>query len=316
MKPMLADAGTLPDPEEGWAFEFKWDGVRAIVTVDAEGTVRLSSRLGRDVTASYPELHGLGAALAGRSAVLDGEIVALGPGGRPDFGALQKRIHVTDPGRVRQLAGEVPVSLFLFDLLSLDGTDTSTLPYAERRDRLEALGLAGPGWATPPSYRSGGAAVLKVARSQGLEGVVAKRLDRPYRPGRRSGDWRKVKLTRTQEVVLAGWTPGRGSRQGFRALVLGIPGPGGLAYVGKVGSGFTDDMLDELSARLRPLRRVDSPLLDLPARAELAGVTWVEPELVGEVSFSEWTADGHLRHPTWRGLRPDKLPGQVGREDR
>lgn len=312
MAPMLATrADKLPDETGRWAYEFKWDGVRAVCYVDG-GRARFLSRNDRDITVSYPELRALGEALGSRRAVLDGEIVALDDANRPSFAALQERMHVTDPGRARRLSTRTPVAYLLFDVLYVDGRDITPLPYTERRQRLESLALHGDHWQTPPSFDGAGDEMLDAAAVNGLEGVVAKRLASPYQPGRRSADWVKVKRGRTQEVVLIGWTPGQGRRQGRPgALLLAVPGDGGLRYAGKVGTGFTDKMLDDLSAQLGPLVRSGAPVPGPLPRAQVAGATWVEPVLVGEVTFGEWTREGRLRHPSWRGLRPDKEPDQV-----
>jgi bifunctional non-homologous end joining protein LigD len=210
------------------------------------------------------------------------------------------------------LSGQTPVAYLVFDVLHLDGRSTLALPYEERRDLLEGLALSGPHWQTPPWFRGDGDSVLQAARDQRLEGVVAKRLTSTYQPGRRSAEWVKVKPGRMQEVLVVGWTPGQGRRQGRPgALLLGVPRQGELRYAGKVGTGFTDRMLDELGEMLAPLRRSDPAVTGTLPRAQVAGATWVEPTLVGEVVFSEWTRDGRLRQPSWRGLRPDKEPEDV-----
>lgn len=312
---MLAVAGTLPPDEEGWAYELKWDGVRALVAVD-DGRLWIHSRNGRDVTVSYPELEAMTRPLAGRAVLLDGEIVAFADGGRPSFARLQQRMHVADRLWAERLSRQVPATFLVFDVLHLDGHSTMDLPQRERRGLLEGLGLGGPSWATPPVFPPPGAVVLDAANETGLEGVVAKRQSEPYLPGRRSSAWTKVKSFRTQEVVVGGWSTGTGHRQRtLGALLLGLPERGGrLRYVGKVGTGFTQPMLTELLALLRPLQRSTSPFTtELPSR-EAAGATWVAPRLVGEVRFSEWTRDGRLRQPSWRGLRPDKEVGEVVEE--
>ncbi len=311
LRPMLATTGPLPHGP-GWSFELKWDGVRALVFVDG-GRVKVLSRNERDVSASYPELRGLGLQLGSRQALLDGEIVALDPEGRPSFGLLQQRMHVADAARARRLADQVPATYMVFDLLQFEGHPTVELSYDERRQLLEGLGLQGASWATPPAFADvPGEDVQRVAAERALEGVVAKRRSSRYRAGRRSEDWVKVKNVRTQEVVIGGWSPGKGRRQDrLGALLLGVPEGRGLRYVGKVGTGFSDEALDDLRRRLDRRRRVRSPFVSAVPAAEAASATWVKPDLVGEVGFGEWTGDRRLRHPRWRGLRPDKAPDEV-----
>ncbi len=315
VRPMLCRTGPLPADDGDWAYEFKWDGVRAMLYVEG-GRVRIVSRNDHDVSVAYPEVRALGEALGSRQAVLDGEIVALDDRGRPSFGVLQQRIHINEAARARRLAEQVPATFMAFDVVHLDGRPTIGLPYDERRRLLEALGLDGPHWHIPPAFTDvAGSDVMAAAVERGLEGVVAKRRSSTYVPGRRTDAWVKVKHFCTQEVVIGGWTPGRGRRGGgIGALLLGIPGDDGLVYVGKVGTGFSDEALDDLARRLGRLGRVTSPFVGPLPRAQVAGATWVRPALVGEVRFGEWTADGRLRHPTWRGLRPDKSPAQVVRE--
>ncbi|MFI6478501.1 non-homologous end-joining DNA ligase [Nonomuraea sp. NPDC050663] len=289
--PMLAVTARLPGDEAAWCAEFKWDGLRCVAYVRDDG-LRLLSRNDRDITGGYPELAGLA---GGRRAVLDGEIVATGPDGRPDFGALQARMHVRHPQP--DLVRAVPVAYYAFDVLHLDGRDTLALPYARRRELLETLELP----QVSPAYPGQASAVLAAARARGLEGVICKRLDSPYLPGRRSDLWRKTKLTHTVDVIVGGWKPGEGRRSGLPgSLLVGVPGPDGLRYAGHVGTGFTDAALRELAVRLAPLERDSSPFAGPqppgPAR-------WVEPVLAGEVEFAQWTREGLLRHPSWRGMR-------------
>lgn len=306
--PMLATTGTVPRGP-GWAFEFKWDGVRAVVAA-AGGAVRLTSRLGNDVTAGYPELAGVGALTGGRPVLLDGEIVALDAGGRPNFGLLQDRMHVRHPPP--ELRARIPVSFYAFDLLHLDGTALLARPYDERRALLDALEPTGP-VLVPPSYADvEGAQLLEIARGHGLEGVVAKRRAGRYEAGRRSPGWVKTALSRTQEVLVGGWTAGVGRRtRTFGSLLLGAhDADGRLHYLGHVGTGFRDQVLDDLVARLAPLVRPTSPFVEVPREhARLA--RWVEPVLVGEVEYRLMTRDGRLRHASWRGLRPDRAPSEV-----
>jgi bifunctional non-homologous end joining protein LigD len=310
VRPMLAVAGELP-VGDGWAFEFKWDGVRAVLYVEG-GRVRAMSRSDREIDTAYPELRGVGEALGTVQAVLDGEIVALDEKGRPSFEALQPRMHVADARRARQLAAQRPVVYMAFDVLHVEGRSTLSLPYRERRTLLDSLELAGPNFATPPSYTDPGEVVLAAARDTGLEGVVAKMRESRYRPGQRDPSWVKVKNVRTQDVVIGGWTPGKGNRVGaIGAVLMGIPSPAGLRYVGKVGSGLSATETDALAARFAPVTRPTSPFVgDLP-RPEAADATFVEPRLVAEVRYTDTTRDGRLRHPVWLRLRPDVTPEEV-----
>jgi bifunctional non-homologous end joining protein LigD len=315
VRPMLASPGALPpaEQEQRWAFEMKWDGVRAVVYLD-RGDLRVLTRNDREVSATYPELAGLADQLRGHRMILDGEVVAFDEAGRPSFGELQARMHVRAPGRA--LLDLVPVSFLAFDLLHLDGTSLVAAPYDDRRVALERLDLAGDRWAVPPAFDGQGAEALAASRSQGLEGVLAKRHDSAYLPGRRSPQWVKVKHLRMQEVVVGGWPPGAGRRQGgIGSLLLGVPDDDGrLIYAGHVGTGFSDRVLADLGARLRAGERGTSPFADEVPRADAKDAHWVTPRLVGEVTFSEWTRDGRMRHPSWRGLRPDKSPQDVRRE--
>ncbi|GAA2875353.1 hypothetical protein GCM10010443_42110 [Actinoplanes cyaneus] len=301
--PMLAAAGPLPTGP-GWAFEFKYDGVRAIAYA-GKGSVRLLSRNHNDVTATYPEMQELTVLLAGRRAVLDGEIVALEPGDRPSFARLSARIHVASPAPA--LLHTVPVVYYAFDLLWLDGRSLLDEPYEQRRRRLLELRLDGRGVRTPPEFIGvDGRAVLHAAELGGLEGVVAKRLTAPYRAGRRSADWTKVPLVRTQEVLVIGWKPGEGRRAGtVGSLLLAVHDGGELRFAGHVGTGFTDLMLRRLRDELHPLARTTPPVPGVP-REHARQARWVEPVLVGEVAFRNWTPEGRLRHPSWRGLRTDR----------
>ncbi len=315
VRPMLATtAGELPGNDDEWAYEFKWDGVRSVLYAES-GRVRALSRTGRDVTASYPELRGLGQALGSLQVVLDGEIVAFDQVGRPSFEALQPRMNTAAESRVRRLAEAIPITYMIFDLMHLDGHSALKIPYTERRRLLEGLELAGPHWSTPPSETGGGEVILRAASDAGLEGVVAKRLDSIYRPGRRDKSWLKVKNFRTQSVVIGGWATGQGHLEGdLGALLLGIPGPGGLSFVGRVGSGLSESDRSVLRQRLAVLKRDTTPFKSTVPRSQAAGVAWVEPKLVGEVRFTEWTRSGRLRQPSWRGLRPDQVPEDVGVE--
>ena len=312
IKPMLAVLGSLPSDDEQWAFEIKWDGVRTILFVEG-GRVRAQSRNDLDVTTAFPELADVGKFLGMTTCVLDGEVVALGEDGRPSFSRLQHRMHVANQREAKRRASIDPVSFVAFDLLYIDGHLIMDDTYDERRARLESLHLSGDTFTTTESFRDvSGREILDAATTNGLEGVVAKRRDSPYRPGRRHPDWIKVKSFRTQEVVIGGWTEGKGEREdSLGALLLGIPDQGGLRYVGKVGTGFSERARQDLLEDLGPLAAKTSPFVaPLPAR-ETSNAHFVRPVLVGEVAYGEWTPAGRLRHPIWRGLRPDKKPKQV-----
>ncbi len=316
---MLAGPAALPADDAGWAYEFKWDGIRAISYVEA-GTVLARSRGDKDLTAAFPELTDVARALGRRSAILDGELVAFDDAGRPSFGRLQRRLNLTSDREIASRAGQVPATYLIFDLLALDGELLLDLGYDDRRARLEELALSGDTFSTPPVFRDvRGKDVLAAAAAAGLEGVLAKRRDSRYLPGERSTAWRKIKIVRTQDVVIGGWTDGEGERAGsLGALLLGVyaepGGHGGLHYVGKVGTGFDTAARRGLLTELAALSSGASPFEpsgDIPAGAN---VHFVSPALVGEVSYGEWTPGGHLRHPSWRGLRPEIAVGSVVRE--
>ncbi len=313
VEPMLA---TLSAPDEvtnpdDWHFEMKWDGVRIIAYLD-NGVVRLLSRRGRDETARYPDLVPDLAALDCTQVVLDGEIVVLDPGGAPNFGLLQPRINLTRAGDIAAAARQAPAQLLLFDILRLDGESLLRRPYEERRELLEGLHpSSGSRVQVPPVFEGDLTAAMDTSKALRLEGVVAKRRGSTYQAGSRGKTWLKIKHRLEQSVVVGGWRPGNGNRDGtIGALLLGIPEDGGLRYVGRVGSGFTDAGLAEAKRRLGELARNDSPLTDLPAE-DARDSRWVEPTLVGEVYYTELTSTHRLRHPVWKGWRPDVGPGDV-----
>lgn len=299
VRPMLAVAAPLPHVA-GWAFEFKWDGVRAIGGRSADG-LRLFARSGTDVTVSYPELAGLARAVP--DAVLDGEIVALTTAG-PSFGALAERMHVTDPARARRMADTTPVTYLVFDLLRLEGRDLCPLPYTDRRAALEELVADSPHWLVPPRFDDG-AATLAASAQQELEGVVAKRCAAPYRPGRRSPDWIKVKHVHTDDMIVGGYRPGA---RPIGALLIGETGPAGLTYRGRVGGGIGERDQADLLRLLGPLRRNRSPFADPVPDADARGAVWVAPELVVEVAYGNRTVDGRLRFGRLRRIRTDREP--------
>ena len=317
IRPMLAGLATPGEVRgDDWAFEMKWDGVRAVVYLD-QHRVRLLSRHGRDDTATYPELLDDLAAIDCRQAVLDGEVIAPDADGVPRFELLQPRINLTRPGDVATAMQRYPVQLMLFDLLRLDGRSLLREPYHERRRLLEELVGSRPGSRVqvPPAFEGDLAAALETSRALELEGVVAKRPGSVYLPGQRAATWLKLKHRRAQSVVVGGWRPGKGNRAGgVGSLLLAIPEPDGLRYVGRAGSGFSDSGLAEAARLLDPLARRDTAMLDVP-REDARDAHWVEPALVGEVFYTGTTNARRLRHPVWKGWRPDLTPADVRWEE-
>jgi len=314
VKPMLARLDKLPRSDRGWSYEVKWDGVRAIA-YSTPGELRLESRNLKEITAQYPELGRLNRALSSHAAILDGEVVAFDEQGKPSFAALQRRMHVASPTQVKRLAKEIPVTYMIFDLLWLNGHSLMGLPYEDRRELLQELELDGETWRTPEPLRGKGRDVLKATAEQGLEGIVAKRLDSPYEPGGRGASWIKIKNVGRQELAIGGWLPGEGRRERrIGALLVGVYDPdGAFRYAGRVGTGFTDVELDRLGKALAPLKRERSPFT--AGEAPPRGAVYVEPRLVAEVEFTEWTSAGVLRAPSYKGLREDKDASEVVRED-
>ncbi|MCW2626994.1 ATP-dependent DNA ligase [Mycobacterium sp.] len=299
LAPMLATEGSIDKLKSTqWAFEGKWDGYRVLVDAN-HGQLNLRSRRGRDVTDEYPQFEALAADLADHHVILDGEAVALDKSGVPSFGEMQNRAKSTR------------LEYWAFDILHLDGRSLLRAKYSDRRRLLEALAESG-GLIVPDQLPGDGPEAMEYARKHRWEGVVAKKRDSTYQPGRRSSSWIKDKIWNTQEVVIGGWRQGEGGRSsGIGALVLGIPEDGGLHFAGRVGTGFTEKELGKLKATLKPLETDESPFNTRLPTQDAKGVTFVRPELVGEVRYSERTSDGRLRQPSWRGLRPDKTPDEV-----
>jgi bifunctional non-homologous end joining protein LigD len=328
---MLARLADLPDDPDNWAFEVKWDGMRAIAFVDA-GALRLETRTHNDVTAQYPDLcASLPAELADRQAVLDGEVIATDPDGRPSFQRLQSRMGLSSAPTIKARSKSTPVQFMAFDLLELDGRDLRDEPYLTRRERLRELFKDTASWKVPAHHVGDGQALLDVVAEHGMEGIVAKRLESQYRERQRGGDWRKVKLQRRQEFVIGGWTEGAGRRDGsFGSLLLGYHDSSGrLCYAGRVGTGFTDRTIVDIAAQLEPLQQESTPFdvggpgggrhpdkwRAMSGRAGPLVVHYAQPKLVCDVAFAEFTRDGTLRHPSFQGMRIDKDPSDVIRED-
>jgi bifunctional non-homologous end joining protein LigD len=300
VEPMKAVSGTLPHEADSWAYELKWDGYRTIAFFD-HGRVRLQSTSLRDVTDRYPELRGLSDGLRGERGIVDGEVVVLTPEGVPRFELLQRH--------------DDPAAFVAFDLLSLDGQDLVGSPYEDRRARLLEVFRAGPGRIVPRHQVGDGAALLEVTRERGLEGIMAKRLGSLYVPGKRSTTWRKVKNRPQQEVVVGGFTSGGGNRSGtFGALLVGYHESGRLRFGGGVGSGFDQARLTQLNRRLRDLAQQECPFDPPPPRSYARDATWVQPVLVAEIAFAEWTSEGLVRQASFLGLRDDKDAADVVRE--
>src|SRR3989454_3323252 len=290
----------------GWAFEVKWDGYRAIATV-AGSEASLTSRNGNDLTGRFPHVaREIAKAVKTPDCVLDGEVCALDESGRSSFSAMQ------------QGKPETPLVYYVFDLLELEGEPLVDLPLVERRKRLEKLLDKRNRTVRLSESFDDGTALLQAAKEQKLEGIVAKRLDSRYAQGRRTRDWLKIKTHGEQEFVIAGFTKGTGRRaSSFGSLVLGYYRGDELVYAGNVGTGFNSKEIEKLLDKLRPLKRPTSPFAEVPKMPKVrkSDVIWVEPKLVCEVEFAEWTHDGRLRAPSYKGLREDKGAEEVQREE-
>jgi len=306
--PMLAEGGHEAFDDPRWRFEPKLDGIRSLVYLSTDST-KLESRTGRDLTAQYPELHMLHELVNQVNAVLDAEIVAFDEDGRNSFEVLQERMNISSPRDIERARKRIPVSLVAFDLLFLDGHDVTGLPLEERRGLLEAVVERDPRLELAFFVDKLGVEFTESARKLGLEGVVAKRKGSRYQPARRSPDWRKIKLTKTQDCVILGWTPGQGGRtRTFGSLLVGALVGDELRWIGQVGTGFTDTMLERLVTELEPLV-AKRPAVDDPELAAMKRARFVEPKLVCEVEYLQITRrEGKLRAPSFKGLRQDKAP--------
>jgi bifunctional non-homologous end joining protein LigD len=305
--PMLATGGFEPFDKKGWWFEPKLDGIRTLLYLDGE-SVRLISRTGRDQTAIYPELGRLYRRISATNAVLDGEVVATDAEGQTSFELLQQRMNLASPTEIERIRKKIPVELVVFDLLWVDGQDVTGSPLSERRERLRQIVLEDKGIRHIYSVPDEGLRFYQAAVEHHLEGVIAKRAASRYLPGSRTDDWRKIKILTRQDCVILGWTPGQGGRgDAFGALVLGAYRKGRLRWIGQVGTGFTERMLADITVRLKAIQTNHQPIDD-PELARTKGVKWVKPELVCDVEYLQVTAAGKLRAPSFKGLRPDKLP--------
>jgi len=305
---MLASRGTAIPIGPGWVHEIKWDGMRLLAEV-TDGAITLSSRNDNDVTTSFPELSALTGPTMPGDMLLDGEVVAL-QGGVPSFAVLAERMHVADARKALRQAAANPVTYMVFDVLRLYGVDLTGRPLAERRATLERIGLAGTNVQVPPTYDDGNA-LHSATLEQGLEGVVSKRLSSRYRPGRRSTDWLKFAHRPSRSVLIGGWRLETDSAQRLGALLVGTPTPGGLAYLGRVGSGLAGREQERVLAALHDLTLDDSPFADQIPRLDAQGTTWVRPEVVMDVESLGLSAQGRLRQPAYRGLRPDLSPDDL-----
>lgn len=310
--PMLATGGVLPVDVDRYAFEYKWDGVRALSLIDGK-TIKLLSRNGLDITFKYPELHPLAKALGGRRAIIDGEIVALDDVGRPSFARLTHRMQISSPAAVKRVIHSDPVWYVLFDVLWIDGQWVTGRPLHERRALLEELTIEGPSWQTSPSHIGEGANMLDTARSHGLEGIMAKRLDSEYLPGRRSSDWLKIKIVHGQEFVIGGWVPEHSTTADrVGSMLLGYYDcDRKLRYAGRVGTGLNTAWHAKLTSQFAKLCQTASPFADKVPRA---GVEFLNPKLIAEIEFRRWPDDGLVQQGSFKGLRTDKKAIDVVKE--
>lgn len=307
---MLATKGDRVPTGAAWLHEVKWDGIRLLVDLGADGSLRLTSRNENDVTVGYPELAGLA---GGRDMLLDGEVVAFRDG-VPTFAAIADRMHVRDRRKLERIARTNPVTLLVFDLLRLDGEDLTSLPLEERRARLEALDLIADRWQVPAAYDDG-EMLLRATDEQGLEGIVSKRRDSRYLPGARSRHWLKFPHRRRVSYVIGGWRLETDSTSRLGAILVGEPTPEGLRYRGRVGSGIAGKVGPALKAMLQPLEQATSPFADEVPRLDALGTRWVAPQVVVEIESLGLAGQGRLRQPSYQGIRNDLDPADLEGED-
>ena len=313
LTPMLATAETEAFDDPGWIFEPKWDGVRTLAVCGDE--TKLISRNNNDMTATYPELQRLHEQLVALDAVVDGEIVAFDKG-RPSFEKLQSRINLQNERDIKRAMKSCPVTFLAFDLLYLDGHQVTSEKIENRKEMLEELVVPSPLVQVSTVVAEEGCALSEAAKARGLEGIVAKRLGSPYRPGRRSKDWLKIKVVHEADVVIGGWSKGEGSRSSsFGSLLVGAYADDGLHFLGAVGTGFSQKTTDELLAQLQSVKTDDCPFVEGASGIRggrfgkpIKNPSWTRPELVAKVEFRELTSAPRLRAPSFKGLRGDKDP--------
>ncbi len=307
MRPMLATKGTHVPRGGEWLHEVKWDGMRVLVDLH-DGELHIRSRNEKDVRVSFPELHGI--AGIDRDVLLDGEVVAF-LDGIPTFGALADRMHVANARRAAALSETNPVTLLVFDILRLDGNDLTGRPLTERRELLEGLGLLDVHWQVPATYDDG-EMLLEATAAQKLEGIVSKKRSSLYFPGRRSTDWLKFPHRNLGSYVVGGWRHETDSTTRIGAVLVGEPTEDGLVYRGRVGSGIAGKEGQRLLGVLEPLRADDSPFADDVPKVDATGTVWVRPELVVDIAALGLTPAKRLRQPSYRGVRSDLSPDDLG----